>query len=193
MGAAGREALVLASASPRRRQLLQDAGIAHEIMAPRVVEWDGAGGDAADVALANARAKAADVAARVPARLVLAADTVIRLDGEILGKPHSRVRARAMLERLSGRRHEVLTAVVLRRCAPPFAREEVVASVVEFRVLSDDEMTRYVEGGEGLDKAGAYGIQGGGGRFVARVEGSFSNVVGLPMERLQALLREAEW
>ncbi len=187
------EALILASASPRRHALLAEAGIVHEVVPP-AVDAEAAAAAAADpreFVLAAARAKARDVARRFPGRLVLGADTVIAVAGEVLGKPGAPERTRAMLARLSGRTHEVLTGVVLMRLAPAWSREAVASSAVTFRTLAADAIDRYAASGEGDDKAGGYALQGAGGELIARTEGSVTNVIGLPMETVQALLAQA--
>lgn len=187
------EMLILASASPRRRELLAAAGIAHEVVPPAVDAERAAAAAAGprEFVLAAARAKARDVARRFPARLVLGADTVIALDGEVLGKPGAPERTAAMLARLSGRTHEVLTGVVLVRLAPAWSREAVVSSAVTFKPLAAEAIARYAASGEGDDKAGGYALQGAGGALIARTEGSVTNVIGLPVEVVQALLAEA--
>ena len=189
-----RELLILASASPRRRELLAAAGIPHEVVPPGAGVEAAAGAAAAgprEFVLAAARAKAQDVARRFPERLVLGADTVIALEGEVLGKPGAPARTAAMLARLSGRTHEVLTGVVLARLAPAWSREAVVCSAVTFKVLAPEAIARYAAGGEGDDKAGGYALQCAGGALIARTEGSVANVIGLPVETVLALLAEA--
>jgi septum formation protein len=184
----GAPRLVLASASPRRRELLASLGVVFEVRpvaadeTPRPGEWPEA--LALRLALAKARAAADD------GDLALGADTVVAVDDEPLGKPADAAEARIMLARLSGRRHRVWTGVALverdarrRREAVRAARTEVV-----FRPLTAAEIDAYVETGEPLDRAGAYAIQGGAAAVAARVEGSLSNVVGLPLELLLDLL-----
>jgi septum formation protein len=186
--------LVLASASPRRRELLAGAGIAFEVMPAEIDER--ALPDEAPHALAErlAREKALAVAERLgpaPRRLVLGSDTIVVLAGEVLGKPRDPEHAEALLGRLVGRRHDVVTGVAVvdsQRLAP---RSFTVTSRVTMRAAEADEIRRYVATGEPLDKAGAYALQGEGRRFVAVVEGSESNVIGLPLEETLALLRAA--
>lgn len=181
--------LVLASTSPRRRQLLAMVGASFELESPRVDEpslWGSAPPEELVVRLA--RAKAEEVAARRPQDVVVGADTIVVLDGEVLGKPRDRDEARRMLEKLSGRTHRVWTGLaVVHRAA---GREEVAAerTDVTFRRLEPEEIERYVRLGEGLDKAGAYAVQGVGALFVERLEGCYFNVVGLPLARLAVLL-----
>jgi len=186
--------LILASASPRRRELLARLGLPFEVW-PSGIEETLAPGIAAPVlALALARAKARDVADRLRAAgsepaLILGADTLVVLDGHPLGKPATRDEARAMLRALRGRSHEVVTAVVL--LDVPGGREtaETVVSQVLMRPCDDFEIDAYVATGEPDDKAGAYAVQGAGGHLVSRVEGCYTNVVGLPLGTTARLLR----
>jgi septum formation protein len=181
--------LVLASQSPRRRELLGQLGLALEVRPAHADESVAPGEPPRDYVLRVARDKARAVAGE----LVLAADTAVVLGGEVLGKPADEADARRMLGALSGTEHEVLTAVVVRRGAPAPALEldALVATKVRFARLSAREIDWYVATGEPLDKAGAYAIQGAGGAFVLSVEGSVSNVVGLPLAETAALLRRA--
>lgn len=191
---AGGQVLILASRSPRRQELLQAEGIAFEVVAGEDDEPAAEPGeDCADYARRAATAKALDVARGHPGRWVLGADTVVAVDGDALGKPADAREARQMLQRLCGRTHEVCTGVALARADHSGAcevRAEVAVTQVAFRALDEAEIAAYVATGEPLDKAGAYGIQGGAGRFVSRVEGSYSNVVGLPLELVRQMLRE---
>lgn len=183
-------ALVLASASPRRRALLSELGVDFEALASDVPEQPLAGEDARAFATRVAREKAVEVAAGRPGHWVLAADTVVvRSDGEILGKPVDPDDARRMLRGLSGCAHRVLTAVTLLPPAGTPADEVLVESTVTFRALDEVEIAAYVDSGEPFDKAGAYAIQGGAGRFVVGVAGSYTNVVGLPVDEVRVLLR----
>jgi len=180
--------LVLASASPRRRDLLGEAGVVFEVVPSDVPEHPAPGEAAAAFARRVARDKALDVARRRPEAWVLAADTVVVVDGAIFGKPVDRDDGRRMLHALSGRVHQVLTAVVLR--GPQTDGDEcLVSSDVEFRSLTAAEIDGYLDSGEPFDKAGAYAVQGGARPFVHQVRGSYSNVVGLPMDEVAALLR----
>jgi septum formation protein len=182
--------LVLASSSPRRALILRELGIPVEIDAADVDETLEPG-EAADAAASRlAAAKAAEVARRRPHQWVLAADTLVLIDGEILGKPRSEEDAAGMLSRLSGRSHRVVTAVRLRKGGDP-GREELCWTSVRFGPLSAEEIAWYVSTGEPMDKAGAYGIQGLGARFVDAVEGSYSNVMGLPARTVYRLMTGA--
>ena len=177
--------LILASASPRRRQLLELIGLPFEVVAARVEETPEDGEDPRRFAVRAARDKALEVARRFPDRLVLGADTVVEVDSEILGKPLSEGDAAAMLRRLSARTHQVHTA--LAAVADEACCEVVDTAEVEYVALSKPMIRWYVATGEPSDKAGAYAIQGLGGLLVARVVGSPHTVVGLPVHRLPEL------
>jgi septum formation protein len=177
--------LILASGSPRRRQLLDLIGLAFEVLPSTVDEAPGDGEDPASYAVRAAREKAQEVAARSPKALVLGADTVVDIDSEILGKPASKSDAAAMLRRLSGRSHLVHTALALVSGAS--CHEIVDTARVRIVGLSEEVIRWYVATGEPMDKAGAYAIQGLGGLLVVRVEGSPHTVVGLPLHRLPEL------
>jgi septum formation protein len=180
--------LILGSASPRRAALLAELNVAFAVRASEVPEVRRAGEAPAAFARRAAGAKAAVVARLHPGDWVLAADTIVVVDGVILGKPKGAGDAGEMLRRLSGRTHDVLTAVVL--CAPGGRRVEsaVVRSGVEFRRLREEEIAAYVASGEPADKAGAYAIQGGAAGFVRRLDGSVSNVIGLPVDEVRGML-----
>jgi septum formation protein len=186
--------LVLASASPRRRELLERAGIAFETVPAQVAE-DALPGEAPRAQAERlAHAKAVEVARRLgprPRRFVLGADTLVVLDGEGLGKPRDPEHAAKLLARLVGRSHRVITAVALVATDTLEARTRAVESTVVMRAADEDELRAYVAGGEPLDKAGAYAAQGAGRHLIERIEGSESNVIGLPLEETRALLREA--
>jgi len=186
--------LILASASPRRRELLARLGLPFEVWPSGIEETLAPGIPAPVLATALARAKARDVADRLRAAgsepaLILGADTLVVLDGHPLGKPATRDEARTMLRALRGRSHEVVTAVVL--LDVPGGREtaETVVSQVLMRPCDDFEIDAYVATGEPDDKAGAYAVQGAGGHLVSRVEGCYTNVVGLPLGTTARLLR----
>lgn len=182
--------LVLASQSPRRRELLTQIGVRHRVLAADVDESvrPGEAPDAYVSRVARAKAEAGWQAAGARGA-VLAADTAVVLDAQILGKPADRDDALHMLGALSGRDHRVLTAVALRTAQG--LRATVVETRVWFRSLTPAEIVAYWDSGEPRDKAGAYGIQGRGAVFVARIEGSYSGVVGLPLCETWALLRDA--
>ncbi|MFN2114661.1 MAG: Maf family protein [Anaerolineae bacterium] len=182
--------LILASASPRRRQLLSELGVSYEVRPADVDETPMPGESAPDHAARLALAKARAVAGTVGSGLVLGADTVVVLDGQILGKPRSPDEALRHVTRLRGRNHQVITAVAL---VDADGREwcDSESTVVWIRDFGDDEARRYVESGDPFDKAGAYAIQNEEFRPVSRLEGSRSNVVGLPLRLTARLLAEA--
>lgn len=181
--------VILASASPRRLELLRQIGLDPVVHPADFDEKDGSALEAAQVVLANAEGKCGAVVAvtgdSVP---VIAADTVVVIDNVILGKPADAASAKAMLARLSGRRHQVLTGVAVCYGGKRLAR--VCATDVQFRQLSAEEASAYVATGEPLDKAGAYGIQGRGAVLVEKIDGCYNNVVGLPLSLLYQMLQE---
>jgi len=186
--------LVLASSSPRRAAVLAAAGFEFEVAAAGVDESRREGEPAEEYVRRVAEAKARAVADRVePPAIVIGADTVVDLRGGILGKPLSAEDAARMLRMLSGQTHQVLTALVGVRTPDGVTRVEEERTTVTFAPLTEAEIAAYVESGEPLDKAGAYAIQGLGGRFVTRVEGCYFNVVGLPLARLYRMLKEMGW
>jgi septum formation protein len=189
--------LILASGSARRAEVLRAAGIAFDAVPADVDESPRTSEPAEAMVGRLAEAKARFVASRVPAdtgpAIVVAADTVVVVDGELLGKPASAESARRMLRRLSGRTHGVITGLAVMRLPDGAARLELESTLVTFAPLAAQEIEQYVATGEPFDKAGAYAIQGVGGRFVTRVEGCYFNVVGLPLARLYRILREWGW
>jgi septum formation protein len=176
--------LILASASPRRREILTRLGVSFEVAVAEVEET--VEGDPGEVALANAERKAAAVADEHPAAVVLGADTVVALAGEILPKPRDDEQARAWLERLSGREHRVITAIAVVDAGT--IQTAVSTTAVRFRSLSDAEIEWYVASGEWRDRAGGYAIQGRGSALVASIAGDYWTVVGLPVPVLIDLL-----
>lgn len=184
--------LVLASASPRRRALLEGLGCDVRVR-PTGIPETAARGEPPErlvtrLAEEKARAGAATLGDDSPPALVLGADTVVVLDGEVLGKPADLDDARRMLRRLSGRDHRVLSGVCLLRTDDRREAASVAATLVRFRAYDDATVEWYVGTGEPMDKAGAYGIQGKGALLSRSIEGSWSNVVGLPLEILPGLL-----
>ncbi len=182
---------VLASQSPRRKKLLEQIGLAFDVHVSPVEETIEPG-IAPDVVVERlAQEKAAAVAVHYPAAVTLGADTVVVLDGEILGKPSGPDEAHAMLRRLAGRTHTVYTGIALLHPASGRAVATHAATDVTFGTLDDAEIAAYVDTGSPLDKAGAYGIQDDlGAVFIARIDGDYYNVVGLPLHRLYRTLRE---
>jgi MAF protein/D-tyrosyl-tRNA(Tyr) deacylase len=187
----GAEPLVLASASPRRSDLLRQAGIPHVVSPTTTDETLRPGASPREEAERLAREKAAAARPAWPGRRVLAADTIVDLDGESLGKPVDARDAARMLERLSGRTHEVHTGLALVAPGTGTIVSAVETTRVVFRELDAAEIQAYIESDEPFDKAGAYGIQGLGALLVERVDGSYDNIVGLPLARLVALLKSA--
>lgn len=181
--------LVLASRSPRRAELLTAAGIEFTIRVADVDESIRFGEPPADYVSRLAEEKARAVSAGAD-EVVLGADTTVVIDDTILGKPEDPADAARMLQALSGRRHEVMTGVCL------LGGERIVkrsaSTAVWFEHLTDSEIAEYVASGEPMDKAGAYGIQGLASRFIKRIEGSYSNVVGLPVALIYRLLKDLE-
>jgi len=186
--------LILASASPRRFQILRDAGFAFSVVSSAIDETSFPGESPQQLVQRLADAKADLVAARaIGPAIVIAADTVVTLDGHILGKPRNTEDARHMLEKLSGRTHSVLTGVSLVRLPDAERRQFSESTLVHFAPLSSQEISDYLSSDEPYDKAGAYAIQGLAGRFIPRIEGCYFNVVGLPLSRLSAALHELGW
>jgi len=187
--------LILASASPRRAELLSAAGIPFEVRPAHIDEALRAGEDARTYASRVAVDKARAIAGQANGRSVLAADTVVVIDGLVLGKPVDSDDAKRMLRVLSGRSHEVITAVALmstRRGQSDAAVDaRIESTVVEFAPLDTAEIDWYVATGEPADKAGSYAVQGLASRFVTRIEGSYSNVVGLPMALVYVMCTRA--
>ena len=188
MGARTAPALVLASGSPRRRELLSSAGIRFAIVAPDVEENASRALTIRELTTWNATRKALDGASQRPDAVVLGADTLVALDGKIIGKPVDMAEATAIIRRLRGRVHEVCTAVFICSAGGNRAASFHVFSRVKFRELNEREITNYLAKINPLDKAGAYAAQGHGAEIIQEIRGSYTNVVGLPMkETLRAL------
>jgi len=192
--------IILASASPRRKELLAAAGIAFEVIPSTIEERQGGQETAETFVCRMAREKAQDVLSRLPTRspqIVLGADTVVLVDGRTLGKPVSVEDATAMLRMLSGKEHQVLTAVCLLHreasaAAQPIPTAEDIrtaSTTVRFSSLSEVEIQEYVASGECFDKAGAYAIQGRASKFVESIDGCYFNVVGLPVSLVYQMLQ----
>jgi nucleoside triphosphate pyrophosphatase len=193
--------LILASSSPRRQELLRELGIPFQVHAANINEDQMPDEPPINYALRLAREKAQAVAAQYPQSYVLGADTIVVLNGEVLGKPKDHADAARMLRLLSGRSHEVTTAVSLISpiLVSPFkvaqgtlAQTRASTTEVYFREIAEPEIQQYVAGGEPMDKAGAYAIQGGASRWTDRIEGEFSNVVGLPLSLVTEMLKATE-
>jgi len=186
--------LILASASPRRAEILRSAGLPFSVLSSAVDETPVPAESPQDLVRRLALAKAELVAARaLGPTIVIAADTVVVLEGAILGKPRTSEDARQMLEKLSGRTHSVMTGVTLIRLPDVERREFIETTQVHFASISNEEIVKYLSSGEPFDKAGAYAIQGLGGRFIPRIDGCYFNVVGLPLSRLCKELAELGW
>jgi septum formation protein len=187
------EPILLASASPRRQELLRMLGLRHTVCPPEVVEGNRSGSETPEGYVERlAREKAEWIPADVASYAVLGADTIVLLDGDVLEKPHDAAHAIELLGRLSGRWHEVLTGICLRRLTDGAVAVGHERSRVCFADLEPRVIEAYVATGEPLDKAGGYGIQGYGGLLVERIEGCYFNVMGLPLSRLRRLAQELE-
>ena len=180
--------LVLASASPRRLELLASLGLRIDVMPSSYPEYPIPGASPKELALRHAVEKTREVAERIPDRLVVGADTVVDIDGEALGKPRDLADATRMLRRLSGRRHAVHTAFALAYRGREFQARETTN--VQFFPLTDAEIATYTRTAEPFDKAGSYGIQGRGAIFVERIEGDFYTVMGFPLARFARSLEQ---
>lgn len=178
--------LILASGSPRRRELLSGMGYSFEIIVPDVDE--NVSGHARDVVAILSRRKAEAIAKNEDHGIVIASDTLVSLDGHALGKPEDEADAHRMLSALSGRTHEVFTGVTIIDAATGKSETRSVRTGVRFRKISDEEIWAYILTGEPMDKAGAYGIQGGAGKFVDGYEGSYENVIGFPVDDIREML-----
>jgi septum formation protein len=184
-----RPRFVLASGSPRRRELLSGAGYEFEVVSPPVEEVDHPWLTIRELTIWNAARKAARVSRMMPDAIVLAADTLVTIDRTVLGKPKDIADALRILRRLSGRAHEVWTAVRINHAAQNRAHGFHEMSRVHFRSLDDQAIREYLAKIDPLDKAGAYAAQGHGNEIIERIEGSYTNVVGLPMEATAVALR----
>ena len=178
--------LILASGSPRRKELLSRMGYTFEIIVPDVDEH--VSGHARDVVAVLSRRKAEAIAKDEDHGIVIASDTLVSLDGNALGKPEDEADAYRMLSSLSGRTHEVFTGVTIIDAATGKSEIRSVCTGVRFRKMTDDEIWNYIRTGEPMDKAGAYGIQGGAGKFVDGYEGSYENVIGFPVDDIREML-----
>ena len=180
--------VILASASPRRQALLQQIDITPLVCPADFAEGSGTASQAQEVALYNAAGKCAAVAAKMGDELpVIAADTIVVIDNVILGKPQDAAAAKAMLQCLSGRTHQVITGVAVRYKGQQLSK--VCVTDVSFRQLTAEEIDAYIATGEPMDKAGAYGIQGRGAVLVEKINGCYNNVVGLPLSLLYLMMQ----
>jgi septum formation protein len=182
--------LILASASPRRRELLAQLGVEFEVIPAEVTEHEDPAAEPRAMVAHNAALKADWVAARHPDATVLGADTTVFIDGTVLNKPRDLAEARAMLRRLSGRTHTVFTGLAVRRVRDGFRQDEGVASEVTFKVLDEATIDTYLTRVHVLDKAGAYAIQEHADLIVAGYTGSLTNIIGLPIETTKQILTQ---
>jgi septum formation protein len=191
--------IVLASASPRRQELLRNAGIPFTVCPANIPEIPSAGESPRDCAERLAREKARAVLLQQPGKFVLGADTIVVVDGEILGKPRDEADAMRMLRLLSGRTHQVITGVCLvgpsletgnQKLETGFEDTRSETTLVTMTALTDDDIHSYVATGEPMDKAGAYAIQGMASRWIPRIDGDYFNVVGLPVALVHRMLQE---
>jgi septum formation protein len=190
----GPASFILASASPRRKQLLERAGYRFEVIPSRVDEsdFDADRMNCAEAARQLALAKAEDVAAAHPDRLVMGADTVVDLDGRLIGKPADAADAEAIIRRLFSRPHKVITGLALVWIKQGIRIAETDTTIVYPRKMTEAQIAEHITGGTWEGKAGAYAIQETGDRFVERIEGSFTNVMGLPMELVEGFLGDLQ-
>lgn len=183
-----RPRLLLASSSPRRRELLTEAGVEFDVLSPEVLESESPALSIRELTTLNATRKALAVARARPGSVVLAADTLVALDGHVIGKPADMDEAFAIVRRLSGREHQVCTSVFICGPEPHHTHSFYVISHVQFRTLAHAEIAAYLAKINPLDKAGAYAAQGHGREIIERIRGSYTNVVGLPIEETLAAL-----
>ena len=183
--------LILASASPRRKELLGQLGIPFQAIAAEVVEHEDPTTDPREMVSHNAALKADWIAERYPEAFVLGADTTVFIDGIALNKPADGAEARAMLRQLSGRTHTVFTGLALRQNTSDLQIDEGVASQVTFQTLTDEVIETYISKVHTLDKAGGYAIQEQGDLIIERQEGSLSNIIGLPLDETKQILTRA--
>lgn len=181
-------AFILASASPRRRELLARLGVPFAVIPAQVTEFEEPGADPRELVTHNAAIKADWVSERHPGALVLGADTTVFIDGTVLNKPRDEAEARAMLRRLGGRTHTVFTGIAVRRRSDALRIDEGVASEVDFKPLDDVLIEAYLAKVHTLDKAGGYSVQEETGMIIAGYRGSFTNIMGLPVETTKQIL-----
>jgi septum formation protein len=173
--------LILASASPRRQELLRSAGLKFKVIPAHINELCLAGESPRQHVKRLARDKAMVIAKKYPDAWVLGADTIVVIDGIVLGKPENKTQARKMLQKLSGREHKVFTGFTIAHVAAAIYRTKVIQSAVQFKTISPEEMEWYIASDEPYDKAGGYAVQGQGACFIRSIRGSYTNVIGLPL------------
>ncbi len=176
-----KQKIILASASPRRKQLLSSVGLKFKTVPAHVNEDYLRGETPKQHVRRLAQSKAKIISEKYPDAWVLGADTIVVIDGQILGKPENKAQAKKMLQKLSGRTHKVYTAFTITRAASSISRTHVIQSAVSFKNISPDEIKWYISSKEPYDKAGGYAAQGKGASFIKSVRGSYTNVIGLPL------------
>jgi septum formation protein len=186
----GQNKLILASSSPRRRQILSDAHVRFEIRIPPNVNEESLSPDPVKHVLSVSRSKAESVSPPISDGIILGADTIVVLNGEILGKPQDKREAFTILKKLSGKTHTVYTGVTLINKLNGKILSDYDSTEVTFNLLEENKIESYIETGEPMDKAGAYGIQGMGAFLVKGIKGSLNNVIGLPTEKLKEMLKK---
>ncbi|HJG95946.1 MAG TPA: Maf family protein [Romboutsia timonensis] len=182
--------IILASASPRRKEILENANVKFKIMASSIEELTLDSESPCQMVMRLAFEKGIDIASRQKSDLVISADTIVVLDNTILGKPKDEIEARKMITSLSGRTHQVITGISLINLDNNKKIIDYVISNVKFKKLSEEDINDYIRTRESLDKAGAYGIQGYGALLVEEIQGDYFNIVGLPISRLSDLLKK---
>lgn len=182
--------LILASTSPRRAQILERENMRFKVISPDNVDEEKTSSDPVDHVLELSRRKVESVSGKVKEGLILGADTVVVLNGEILGKPNDEQEAQRILKKLSGRTHRVYTGLSLMDKTSGRILSAYDCTVVEFNELDQEEIESYIATGEPMDKAGAYGIQGMGSFLVDQIKGNLDNVIGLPMQKFRELLKK---
>lgn len=182
--------IILASASPRRKEILKNANVKFKIMASSIEELTLDGESPCQMVMRLAFEKGIDIASRQKSDLVISADTIVVLDNTVLGKPKDEIEARKMITSLSGRTHQVITGISLINLDNNKKIIDHVISNVKFKNLSEEDINDYIRTKESLDKAGAYGIQGYGALLVEEIQGDYFNIVGLPISRLSDLLKK---
>ena len=182
--------IILASASPRRKEILENTNVKFKIMASSIEELRLEGESPCQMVMRLAFEKGIDIASRQKSDLVISADTIVVLDNTVLGKPKDEIEARKMITSLSGRTHQVITGISLINLDNNKKIIDYVISNVKFKNLSEEDINDYIRTKESLDKAGAYGIQGYGALLVEEIQGDYFNIVGLPISKLSDLLKD---
>lgn len=182
--------IILASASPRRKEILENASVKFEVMASSIEELTLDGESPCQMVMRLAFEKGMDIASIQKSDLIISADTIVVIDNTVLGKPENEIEARKMITSLSGRTHQVITGISLINLDNNKKIIDYVISNVKFKNLSEEDINDYIRTKESLDKAGAYGIQGYGALLVDEIQGDYFNIVGLPISRLSDLLKK---